>query len=154
MTKPVIRPLARGDLDRVAYLVEANAMFPAEMLGAMTAGHLDGDSSQRWIVAAGERIEGVAYYGPEPLTDGTWNVLMICVDPGAHGMGIGTTMMRHIEAELRTQGMRLLLVETSGLPTFERTRQFYDMLGYDREARIRDYYSDGDDKVILRKALV
>jgi ribosomal protein S18 acetylase RimI-like enzyme len=153
MTNPLIRPLQRGDLPAVAHLVDANDMFPSEMLEDMTAAYFAGDASQRWIVAGDGTVEGVAYTVPEPLTDGTWNTLLICIDPEAHGKGIGTALMRHIEGELAGEGARLLLVETSGTPGFKRTRGFYDMLGYDREARIRDYYAAGDDKVIFRKAL-
>lgn len=151
-----IRPLLRGDLPRVAHLVDANAMFPSEMLEDMTAAFFAGDSdTQRWIVAErGGQVQGVAYTVPEPLTEGTWNTLCICVDPDAHGQGIGSALMRHIEDDLGGQGARVLLVETSGTPAFERTRGFYDRLGYEREARIRDYYSAGDDKIIFRKALV
>ena len=93
----------------------------------------------------------MAYYIPEPITEGTWNVLLIAVDPQAHGKGIGQGLMRYIEAQLVEEGVRVLLVETSGTPEFERTRHFYDQLGYDREARIRDYYAADDDKVIFRK---
>ncbi len=153
MTDFIIRPLERGDLARVAVLVEATGMFPAEMLGDMTSAYFAGDAAQRWIVAAADEALGAAYYVPEPLTEGTWNVLMICVDPAAHGQGIGTLLMRHVEGELSGKGARVLLVETSSTPGFARTRGFYDMLGYDREARIRDYYAAGDDKVIFLKAL-
>ncbi|HEY6963682.1 MAG TPA: GNAT family N-acetyltransferase [Erythrobacter sp.] len=149
-----IRPLVRGDLPRVAHLVDANAMFPSDMLGDMTAAFFAGDSdAHRWIVAGDGTVEGVAYTVPEPLTEGTWNTLCICVDPAAHGRGIGTALMGHIEDQLRGEGARVLLVETSGTPGFARTRAFYDGLGYEREARIRDYYTAGDDKIIFRKAL-
>jgi ribosomal protein S18 acetylase RimI-like enzyme len=155
MTKIAVRPLVRGDLTRVAYLVEANAMFPSEMLEDMTAAYFAGERDvQRWIVADTGTVAGVAYTVPEPLTEGTWNTLCICVDPEAHGQGVGMALMQHIEDELRAQGARVLLVETSGTPGFERTRRFYDMLGYTREARIRDYYTAGDDKIIFRKALI
>lgn len=156
MTHIAIRPLARGDLPRVAHLVDANAMFPSDMLEGMAAAFFAGDSdAHRWIVAErGGQVEAVAYTVPEPLTEGTWNTLLICVDPAAHRQAIGTALMRHIEGELSGQGARVLLVETSGTPDFGRTRGFYDMLGYDREARIRDYYSAGDDKIIFRKALI
>ena len=154
MTKLAIRPLERGDLQRVSRLVELNDMFPPDMLDDMVAPLLDGDHApHRWIVSVGKDVEGVAYYVPEQLTEGTWNVLMICVDPACHGSGIGAALMRSIEAELTQEKVRVLLVETSGLPEFERTRGFYDMLGYEREARIRDYYAAGDDKIVFRKAL-
>ena len=48
---------------------------------------------------------------------------------------------------------RFLLVETSGLPEFEDTRRFYRTRGYGEEARIRDFYTSGEDKVIFRRAL-
>lgn len=156
MKQIAIRPLTRGDLPRVAHLVDANAMFPSDMLEGMTAAYFDGDhDTQRWIVAERDGlVEGVAYTVPEPLTEGTWNVLLICVDPAAHGQGIGAALMGQVEARLRDEGARVLLVETSGTPGFERTRGFYDMLGYEREARIRDYYTAGDDKIIFRKSLI
>ncbi len=44
-------------------------------------------------------------------------------------------------------------METSGLPTFQRTRAFYRRSGYEQEARIRDYYEPGDDMILFRKDL-
>ncbi len=61
--------------------------------------------------------------------------------------------MRHIEQALAANGQRLLLVETSGLPRFEKTRAFYKKLGYNEEARIREFYQAGEDKIIFCKAI-
>jgi ribosomal protein S18 acetylase RimI-like enzyme len=87
------------------------------------------------------------------MTEGTWNLLLIAVHPERQGEGIGAALMTHAETILAAQGERVVLVETSGLPEFERTRGFYDRLGYEREARIRDYYRAGEDKIVFRKAL-
>jgi ribosomal protein S18 acetylase RimI-like enzyme len=155
MIDDFIRPLKRGDLERVGYLVDSNDMFPSELLGDMTAPFFAGDTeNHRWLVFEKGQVDGVAYYVPEQLTDGTWNLLLIAVDPARHGSGIGSSLMRFVERVLEKDGQRILLVETSGTQRFERTRSFYKMLGYDTEARIRDYYSAGDDKVIFRKSLV
>jgi hypothetical protein len=54
---------------------------------------------------------------------------------------------------LRARGERVLLIETSGLGSFARTGVFYRKQGYDEEARIREFYGAGDDKIIFRKAL-
>lgn len=54
---------------------------------------------------------------------------------------------------LRVRGGRVLLVETSGLASFERTRVFYRKCGYEEEARICDFYKADDDKIVYRKAL-
>lgn len=61
--------------------------------------------------------------------------------------------MQHVEGVLRRGGERLLLVETSATATFDGTRAFYRRLGYAEEARVRDYYAEGDDMVLFRKAL-
>lgn len=45
----------------------------------------------------------------------------------------------------------MLLVET--LASFDRTRAFYSKCGYEEEARIRDFYAAGDDKVVFCKVL-
>ena len=59
----------------------------------------------------------------------------------------------HIEQMLTQRGERVLLVETSGLEDFEYVRAFYRKSGYEEEARIREFYKAGDDKIIFRKAL-
>ena len=61
--------------------------------------------------------------------------------------------MRYAEAALAARGERVLLVEPSGTDGFEVPRAFYRRLGYDEEARIREFYAAGDDKIIFRKAL-
>ena len=78
---------------------------------------------------------------------------MIAVRPASQGRGRGAAMLRHVEENLRTRDQRLLLVETSGLPQYDRTRAFYVRCGYEEEARVRDYWTAGDDMVLFRKAL-
>ena len=46
----------------------------------------------------------------------------------------------------------MLIVETSSLARFETAREFYRRHGYDEEARIRDFYGPGDDKVVFWKS--
>lgn len=148
-----IRPLERGDLGRVAYLVDENGMFPSELLPGMTAAYFDNVEAQRWLVFDDGQVDAVCYFVPEELADRVWNLLTIAVDPKRHGAGLGSKLMEAVETQLATEGVRILLVDTSGTAEFKRTRGFYDMLGYEREARIRDYWSEGDDKVTFRKSL-
>ncbi len=61
--------------------------------------------------------------------------------------------MSYIEASLRPGGHRILFAETSGLPGFEQARKFYNGCNYERMAIIRDFYKEGEDKIIFWKKL-
>jgi ribosomal protein S18 acetylase RimI-like enzyme len=58
-----------------------------------------------------------------------------------------------MEGVLRSTGARLLLVETSGMPDFSGQREFYRRLGFEQEARIRNFYAAGDDKIVFTMSL-
>ena len=150
----MIRPLATGDLLAVKRIVAETEMFPPEMVDAMAAPFLNGHGGEEsWLVTDDGEPVAVAYYAPERMTEGTWNLLLIAVRPDNQGKGVGSALQRHIEHELGARGQRVLLVETSGLPAFGRTRRFYKSLGYIEEARIRDFYEAGNDKVVFWKHL-
>jgi ribosomal protein S18 acetylase RimI-like enzyme len=98
-------------------------------------------------------IAGYICYGPTPMTDGTWDLYWEAVAREKQGQGIGSALMKAAEREIREANGRLALIETSSTPTYERTRLFHFSLGYEIVARIPDFYSPGDDKVILQKRL-
>jgi ribosomal protein S18 acetylase RimI-like enzyme len=102
---------------------------------------------------AGSAWQAHAYYEPARATDGTWYLTLIAVRREVQGQGRGAALLHDVEHLLQAQGQRVLLVETSGLPAFARTRTFYTKCGYVEEARVRDYYAAGDDMVLFRKVL-
>lgn len=87
------------------------------------------------------------------MTEGTYNLYAIAVYKELQGNGIGKQMMAYIETQLRNKGHRILIVETSGKPEFELTREFYIKCKYIKQAIIPDFYEDGDDKVVFWKKL-
>lgn len=96
---------------------------------------------------------GYACYGPRALTDRTYDLYWIAVGPKTRRGGVGRTLLRAVEQEIRRLGGRLLIVETSGLPKYEPTRAFYIATGYLLEATLKDFYKDGDDLVIFTKKM-
>jgi ribosomal protein S18 acetylase RimI-like enzyme len=155
----MIRPTTPDDSAAIIALGIAAGMFPAnetEALSKVLADYFGGnlDDGHMWVIdeEKGE-ARGVAYYAPDLMADRTWYLYMIAVRPECQGRGRGTALMRYVENTLRENGQRLLLVETSGLPKYDRTRAFYTKCGYDEEARIRDFWASGDDKIVFRKAL-
>ena len=151
---PTIRLARRDDVAAIAPIVDAT-LFPADMLPPMIAPYLDEKhSTDVWFVAeVGGSIRGVGFCEAERMTQGTSNLLAIAVAPDSQNLGYGAAMMDWIEALLARRGDRILIVETSGLPDYQRTRAFYERQGYIEEARIRDFYQAGEDKIVFWKSL-
>ncbi len=148
-----IRKPTRADLPDIRQILADTELFPIDMLeGMIEPCFSDPECDEKWLVLdPGDGAIGFAYCRPEPLTDGVWNLLAIGLRTAHQGRGFGTQLVRAVEENL--VGGRILIVETSGLEAFMATRAFYAKLGYDLEATIRDYWADGDDKVIFRKLL-
>ena len=105
------------------------------------------------VAEDGLGITGYICYGPTPMTEGTWDLYWEAVAKEKQGQGIGSTLMKAAERAIRKAKGRLALIETSSMPAYEKTRRFHKGLGYEIIARIPDFYSPGDDKLILQKHL-
>ncbi|HBB33321.1 MAG TPA: GNAT family N-acetyltransferase [Cyanobacteria bacterium UBA8803] len=154
----MIRPTMPDDTAALIDLANATGLFPPsglELLRQMLTDSLgrNSDTEPFWITDDDNGLVGVAYCEPERMTDRTWNLQLIAIHPNRQGQGRGAKLLGYIEQALMMRGGRMLLVETSGLPDFERTRRFYVKCGYEEEACIRDFYATGDDKVVFRKVL-
>lgn len=152
--KFLVRPVVAEDCAAIAEIADAT-LFPSDMLAPMIAPYLtDPESRHLWSVATiHNRVVGFTYCEPERMTEGTWNLLAIAITPDLQGRGGGASLVASLEAELGGRGARILIVETSGLDAYARTRAFYAGLGYELEARIRDFYAAGEDKIVFRKAI-
>ena len=150
-----IRAIKKGDLDDLKIVIETSELFPPDLLDDMVSDFFANPTTHDiWLTSVvNDRPIAIAYCAPERLTDGTYNLYLIAVHKDLQGTGIGGQLMRYVEHLLQSKGKRILLVETSGLPEFELTRKFYDKCGYTREAVIRDFYRNGEDKVVFWKKL-
>ena len=91
---------------------------------------------------------GYVCFGRTPMTAGTCDLYWIAVDPACKGRGVGRGLVTAMEEELAREGAYLVRVETAGAPGYAATRAFYDRIGYEVVARIRDFYARGNDLVI------
>ena len=159
-----LRPRDRA---RVAELLVTTEMFSAEEIDVAlqlfdasiadrgAAGADDANVADYEFTGAfdGDRLIGYACSGPTPATEGTFDLYWLAVDAAAQGKGIGTTLVREVERELRDRGARMLLVETSSRPDYSNTRAFYARCGYTEAARIKDFYAPADDRIMLTTRL-
>lgn len=155
MTTMKIRPTKFEDISALKLVLDGTELFPSEMLSDMVSGFLSEEASEDvWLTCeANGKAIGFCYAVPEAFTEGTWNMLAIAVLPEKQGSGAGGAIVKELESNLRENDHRVLIAETSGADEFAKTREFYRKNHYSEEARIRDFWTQGDDKVIFWKSL-
>lgn len=113
----------------------------------------DSGDYQVHVASDAERLTGYICFGPTPMTNGTWDIYWIAVAPSHQGQGIGHSLMRLAEAEIRRMRGRMVVLETSSQEMYEPTRRFHRSLGYQEVSSIPDFYDVGDAKVTFAKTL-
>jgi ribosomal protein S18 acetylase RimI-like enzyme len=152
----VIRDTEHADEAAIIAIVEQSGEFDADGLAHVRSTlrqHLAGQGNGVWLTADDGEPVGVAYCAPEPVTAGTWNLLMLWTRADRHRRGHASALVRHLEQALRRRGARLLIVDTSGTPAFAAARAFYTKCGFVHEASITDFFAAGDDKLIFTQPL-
>lgn len=151
----IVRPTKKEDIPGMQRVLDGTQLFPSEMLPDMIRGFLGEEQAEDlWFTAEqSDDVVGFCYAIPEALTTGTWNMLAIAVHPSVQGKSIGRSIVSYLEASLKSTGQRIIIADTSGTDDFAMTRDFYRKTGYKEEARIRDFWDAGDDKVVFTKDL-
>ena len=145
-----IRKVTQDDTDRIGEIAEASDLFPADYLPDMIAPAFNG-APDHWLLSEDTgQIDGFAFARPEEMADGVWNILAIAVSENARGNGVATRLLREMETSLDA---RMIIIETTQLPEQLAARKLYQKENYEEEGRVRDYYANGEDKVIFRKVI-
>lgn len=155
--KIMIRETRRTDQNAFLAILRESGQFDdaaITYIAQILEDHLNEGSDSIWLTADDGDPIGFAYCAPEPMTSGTWNLLMLWIKPGKRTQGHGSGLVAQVEEILANQNSRLLIVETSGLPEFEAARMFYSKVGFTQAARIKDFFSAGDDKLIYTKPII
>jgi ribosomal protein S18 acetylase RimI-like enzyme len=138
-------------LARVAVFDQADCSIAMELLTIIL--EQPEQTDYRCIVAAGPSNVplGYACFGPTPLTEGTFDLYWIAVDPAYAGQGIGSRLLQAVEEQVRWMRGRLLVLETSSTQCYAQTRHFYLKIGYTLVETIPDFYREGEDRVTYLK---
>ncbi len=156
----VVRGVGPSDRAAVVSLIEGCEVLSREEKDCaveLLDIYLSGDEDEGYLFLMAETGGGepVGYicYGDAALAKGVFEIYWIVVESTARRKGAGRLLLLGAEEDCRGRGARMLVTETSGLPSYEGARRFYTGMGFREEARVRDYYKPGDDKVIYVKNL-
>ncbi len=148
----IIEPAQADDRQGILAVIAQIDMFNQEEKD--TVRELWDEGSYHFLVARQDgQVIGFTCFAERGLTQGAYDLYWIAVAPSVQRQGVGEALMWATESEVRKRGGRLILVETSGTEAYAATRAFYEAIGYQREAVIRDFYRLGDDLVIYAKRL-
>ena len=157
----MIRELLKNDREQIQRILTETKHFNEEEI-KIAVELIDiylNDANQKdyiiYVYESGDLKTAAGYicYGKRPLTDWTYDLYWIAVDPNIHGKGIGSALVKHMEKDLKTQGGKIVLIETSGKAEYENERRFYVKNGYEVQTIIKDFYRSGDDLFVYRKYL-
>jgi ribosomal protein S18 acetylase RimI-like enzyme len=156
-----IRPLLQKDREGLQKILQKTDVFtPVEIDVAMELIDIVlMDPSQKdytacSIVDEQDRPLGYICYGLAPMTEATYDLYWIAVDPEFQDQGIGSRLIDFLEKTVKPRGARMLLVETSSIPSYDRTQAFYLRKGFKEVGRVPDYYCPGNDRVTYQKRLL
>lgn len=150
-----IRPITKSDVPNLKKVLDSCGLFPSEYLDDMIADYFNNESSEDiWFTCSeDDQALSIGYCVPEKLTVGTYNVLAIGVSEQHQRKGIAEKMMHYIEQVLKEKEARILIVETSSDSAQTAARTFYKKIGYQQMATIKDFWNDGEDKIVFWKRL-
>lgn len=108
------------------------------------------DSGAKLLLACEEDlVVGFALFSLTSFS-GSPELCLICVDSIKRSKGIGTNLLRHVEAQVFASEVNLFLRVTD---FNSRGIKFYEERGYKQIGRIEDYNIQGSSELIYRKTL-
>ena len=152
--------VSRLDIEPVGKMVADTGVFSpeevdcAKELVAEASERGESGSSYRFVfLEQGGDMLGYACYGRVPLTEGSFDLYWLVVDPRYHRRGVAAELLSAVETETERMGGRAIYVETSSTEVYSPARSFYLNQGYKEVSRLKDFYRPGDDRITFLKQL-
>jgi ribosomal protein S18 acetylase RimI-like enzyme len=155
-----IRPLFEKDrATLLSILIKTRAFTSAEIDVAMELidivlkDRLQKDYQIECMVNDQDLAVGYICYGPTPMTQGTFDLYWIAVDPDYQEQGAGSSLLSSLEEVVKARGGRMILADTSSIPHFGKTKKFYLKNEFQEVAKIPDFYHPGNDRITFCKKI-
>jgi len=151
-TSFTLRPLEQADVAPVATIMAANSLWQRYGVTTATAAsrlHAGSASGATIVVAeVGRAVAGFVWYVAGGAFQRSGYIMLIGVDPGVQGQGIGHALLEHAEAALfAATDSIMLLVSDFNIAA----QRFYRGHGYLQVGAIPDYVITGVDELVFFK---
>lgn len=135
-------------LSRIEQFKPAEVEVALELIDAALSDP-SGSGYECLVAHEDEQVLGYLCVGPTPMTEATWDLYWIAVDPQVQGRGVGRALYAGFVERMKKRGGRQVRIETSSQETYAATGGFYERLGFRVDGRLRDFYAAGDDLLIF-----
>ena len=152
----LVRPITPQDRDKLVHIIKLqNNFLQCEIDIAIEVIDATFNPEEDYQALAAfdttQRMLGFISFGPIPLTENRFDIYWIAVDPENGRHGAGTMRLAAMEKRLKNCGSGHIYVETSSTEGYGPARRFYEKNQYRLVSTLRDFYRDGDDRMIYRK---
>lgn len=108
---------------------------------------LEEDKSHEFLVAEfdGEVVAYVCFGSLADARKGAYEIFWISTDNKYRGCGIGHKLVNTLLELLKQRQAYKLYLKTDSTEQYTPTRNFYERLGFVKEAILKEYYNDADD---------
>jgi ribosomal protein S18 acetylase RimI-like enzyme len=155
-----IRPLVEKDRARLLSMLIKTRSFTSqeidvamELIDIVLKDSIQKDYRIHCLVDDGDQCIGYICYGSTPMTQGTFDLYWIAVDPDFQKQGVGSKLLDFLGNVVKKLKGRMILADASSIPQYEKTEKFYLKNGFQEVARISDYYHPGNDRITFCKKL-
>lgn len=152
--------LKPGENQKIRDITESAGVFYPDEIDiaeelAMESLRLGAEKSGYHYILAETRgkVLGYTCFGPTPCTRHSYDLYWIAVGQNFRGTGIGMRLMALTEEKIAASDGRKIYIETSSRDPYIPARQLYLKCKYQEEAIMRDFYDNGDHKLIYVKDL-
>ncbi len=153
-----VRPLIARDRRKIARLLRQSGTFNQkevqvglEVIDEALRRPEKGDYHVFCALDGNSELVGYICFGPIPMTDNCYDLYWIAVDEKFSRRGVGRKLLEFMEGFAVREGARRIYVDTSSTPPYEPARSFYEKHGYHLACLLKDFYREGDHKVIFMK---
>ena len=154
------RQIKPSDLEAIARIIESSGFFSAaeiDLACELAKEKISDGNSSSYQFLFGEDedlVWGYTCFGLIPATEGSYDLYWIAVDNHLRAGGMGKQLLKKSEDIICNQGGKHIYVETSSRHQYQTTHRFYESCGYMQEAFLKDFYAEGDSKVIYSKIII